>query len=218
MFSGIPHIISSLNSPWCAWTMLILLLCGILSEWFQPGVISQAHNSLVVRNDRIYKESPANFLGQLFVSLFRLGTFAMALYLCQAPGQNIAYPVFWIICGLVLTVFLVKMLCNSLIDYTFMLSQRFGAQYEHYGNLFTLVAMILYPMMLILLHVSSPIVTRWICGIVIVLFILVWAYRIIRTYVTSPGAVVYMLLYICTLEILPFAGLAYLSAKTISVL
>jgi len=212
------HIVSSLNAPWCAWTMLGLLLCCIFGEWFQPGVLSQAHTSLVVRNDRTYKEAPANFMGQLLIALFRIGTVALTLCLCWAPENRFSFASFWVVCGLIVLMFMVKMLCNSLLDYTFMLSRRFGTPYEHYGNLFTLVALVLYPVLLVLLRFTSPLAARWTLGIVLVLFILIWIYRTFRTYVVSPVAVIYLLIYICTLEIMPFAGLVYLSAKTISVL
>ena len=198
--------------------MLFLLLCAVLSEWFQPGVIAQAPSSLVVRNDRMYKESPVNFMGQLLVSLFRIGTIGMALCLCLAPEHDFSFLTFGIICGLVLVVLLIKMLCNSLIDYTFMLSRQFGAPYEHYGNLFTLVALVLYPAVLVLMHLVTPVAARWCLAVVMVLFIVAWLYRCIRTYITSFTAVLYLLIYILTLEILPFAGLAYISAKMIVIL
>ena len=99
-----------------------------------------------------------------------------------------------------------------------MLSRRFGAPYEHYGNLFTLAALILYPVVLVLMHVVSPVAARWCLAVVTVLFVSAWLYRCIRTYITSPVAVLYLLLYVLILEILPFAGLACLSAKMIDIL
>ena len=198
--------------------MFGLLLCVILSEWFQPGVVSQAHLSLVVRNDRLYKEAPANFMGQFLVSLFRIGTLALALCLCWAPENQFSFGAFGVISGLIIAVCLVKMLCNTIADYTFTLSRRFGAPYEHYGNLFTLVALVLYPVLLLLLRCASPLAARWCLGIIMSIFLLLWIYRTMRTYITTPVAMLYVLVYICTLEILPFVGLAYLSAKTISIL
>ena len=198
--------------------MLFLLLCAILSEWFQPGVIIQSPTSLAVRNDRTYKEAPVNFMGQLLITLFRIGTISMALYLCQNPENGFSFILYAAICGLVFAVLGLKMLCNWLLDYTFMLSRQFGTQYEHYGNLFTLVAIVLYPAALILMRLVTPIAARWCMAIVIGLFILVWSYRCIRTYVTSAVSVLYLILYILTLEILPFVGLAYISAKMIVIL
>ena len=198
--------------------MLGLLLCAIIGEWFQPGVVSQAHSSLAVRTDRLYKDAPVNFFGQLFITLFRIGTLALALCLCW-PGENaFTFTAFAVVCGMTIALLILKMLCHVLLDYTFQFSRRFGAPYEYYGNLFTLIALVLYPALLVLLRVSSPHAARWIVGIVMSLFILLWAYRTVRTYAMSPMALVYILLYICTLEIMPYVGLAYLSAKTIDLL
>ena len=218
MVSGIEHIISSQSAPWCGWTMLGLLLCAILSEWMQPGVISQASASLAVRNDRLYKDAPVNFMGQLLITIFRIGMVAFALCLCWETQGRFPYRMFWMMSGIVLLVLMAKMLCNVLLDYTFMLSRRFGSPYEHYGNLFTLLALTMYPMVLILLRFSSVAATRWIMGCLAAVFILIWSYRIIRTYIASPIAVLYVLIYICTLEIVPFVGLTFLSAKMISML
>ena len=198
--------------------MLGLLFCAILSEWFQPGVISQASGSLAVRNDRMYKESPVNFLGQLFITVFRIGISALALCLCWETQGRFPYTAFWAMAGLVLVFFLLKMLGNQLIDYTFMLSRRFGSPYEHYGNLFTLLTIAMYPMVLILLRCASAPATRWIIGGLTVVFVLIWTYRVIHTYITSPIAILYVLIYICTFEIVPLAGLSYISAKLMSIL
>ena len=216
--TDIPHIVSSANAAWSSWTMLGLLLCGILSEWFQPGVITQAPISLMVRNDRTYKDAPVNFMGQFLITLFRIGTIALMLCLCWSPETHFSFTAFWATCGVILLVFLAKMLCNGLIDYTFSLSRRFGAPYEHYGNLLSLASLILYPILLVLLRVSSPISARWCLGIVTVLFCLIWLYRCIRSYLIKPTAILYLIIYTCTLEILPFIGLAYISAKMIAIL
>ena len=215
---NIPHIVSSLNAPWCGWTMLGLLLCAIVSEWIQPGVISQATTSLIVRNDRTYKESPANFMGQVLITLFRIGTIAMALCLCMAQEGKYSFVAFMAISGIIFAVFALKMLFNGLIDYTFTLTRRFGAPYEHYGNLLTLMTLALYPILLLLIHFVSPLAAQWCLGGLTFLFCLLWFYRCFRTYSISAVAVLYLILYITTLELLPLAGLAYLSAKTIAIL
>ena len=198
--------------------MLGLLLCAIAGEWLQPGVISQSFSSLVVRNDRTYKESPANFFGQLLITLFRIGTIGMCLCLCLESEGQFSFTAFWAVCGLILLAFMAKMLCNLLIDYTFALSRHFGTSYEHYGNLLTLAAVVLYPILLVLVHFSSPIAAQWSLAVTAALFCLVWTYRCLRTYITSFASFIYLIIYICTLEIMPFAGLAIISAKTIAVL
>lgn len=212
------RILSPLSAPWCGWTMLALLLFAILSEMLQPGIIRQAPESLLSQNDRTYKESPDTFFGQLFITLFRIGTLGMALCLCVCPDGSFRFAVYAAICGLILAVILLKMLCNILIDSVFQLSRRFGKAYEHYANIATLAALTLYPLLLLHLHFSSVFSAQWILGIVAALFVLLWLYRSARQFVRSPLAILYLLVYITTLECLPFAALYLLSDKTISIL
>ena len=216
MGEGIAHIISPLSAPWCSWIMLGLLVCAALSEFFQAGVITQAPASLQARTDRLYKEAPNNFLGQTFINLFRFGTVAMMLCICFVGKGSFSFLTYLAVNGLILAVMGVKMLCNILLDYTFTLSRRFGAMHEHYSNIATLVCLLLWPVVLILMHVGTQEACRWTMAIVAFVFIALWAYRSGAQYIHTPVAVIYMLIYWCTLEVLPLAVLVYLSEITIT--
>lgn len=195
--------------------MLFLLLCAILSEMMQPGVISQAGASLRVRTERMYKDAPTNYLSQILITLFRIGTLALALYLCFYNGGRWTFGNFAILCSIVFLVALVKMAGDALADYTFMLSRRFSPAYEHYSNIMTLTSCLLYPCVLILLRFGNTIASRWVVGTMTVIFLMLWIYRAWRHFVDSPKAIPYFILYICTLEFLPLGLLLYLSSQTI---
>ena len=216
--NGIEHIISPVSTAWCGWMMLALLLLAILSEWLQPGIISQAHQSLVARTERTYKDAPVNTTGQLLLSLFRIGTIAMGICLCLQTEGGMSIVSFGVVCALVLAVLVVKMLCNMLLDYTFMLRRRFASPVEHYSNIVTLVTVVLYPALLLLIPFGTPSACRWALAAAAVLFTVLWFYRSSRIYVNSPMAVVYLVIYNCTLEVLPLAVLYGLSAKMLSVI
>ena len=198
--------------------MVVLLCCAVLSEWFQPGVIMQAPSSLLAKTDRTYKESPVNFMGQFMIMLFRIGTIALALCLCFCPAGHAPFAAFWVACGWVLAGLLIKVLCALILDYTFALNSRFGSVYEPYGDLMTLGTLTLYPMVLLLQHFGSPSISCWVVGIWAIALVVLWMVRCLRTYLVSPAALIYLIIYIATMELLPFAGIAYLSAKTIQVL
>ena len=215
---GITHILSPLSAAWCGWAMLVLFLCAILSEFFQPGVITQATSSLFARSDRTYKDAPTNIQAQTLIALFRIGTLGMALCLCFHTGDHFRFVSYLAVCGIVTGILFVKMLCNLLLDYTFMLSRRFTPAYEHYANVSTIAVCFLYPSVLIALRTANPVVGQWVFGVVTALFLLMWTYRAIRIYVNSFRSILYLILYICTLEVLPLGILTYLSMQTISVL
>ena len=198
--------------------MLTILLCAVLSEYFQPGVIIQAKNSLMAQTERMYKESPATFMGQLLIGMFRVGTIAMATYLCCTDNGCFSISGFGVICGIVLAVLAIKMLCHVCLDYTFGISRRFGDPYEHYGNIVTLITILLYPAILILMRVDNIALNRWLIGGLGALFMLVWFYRSWRQFVSTPLAVPYMLVYTATLELLPITAIYLFSESTIAIL
>ena len=198
--------------------MLVLMLFAILSEWMQPGVITQALGSLKVRQERMYKDAPTNVLAQLLVTLFRVGTIAMALCMCFCPYDRFSFGVFAAVSGIIIGVLMLKMLCNLLLDYTFQLIRQFGDVYEHYSNILTLTVLVLYPLVLLFMHIGTPQTSRWLLVIGVVLFLGMWLYRSARQFVQTPMALFYVLAYTATLEVLPMVGIVLLSAKTITIL
>lgn len=213
---GIEHIVSPMSAAWCGWTMLGLLLSAILGEVMQPGVITQAPTSLLAQADRTYKDAPVNLYGQLLISLFRIGTLGMGIYLCLPESAVFRFGIYAAICGLTFGMLLVKMLCNVLLDYTFGLSGYMDQTFEHYGDISTLATCVLYPALLVLLRIDSITASRWVLIIASGLFILMWTYRLIRSFMTNPKAILYIALYICTLEVLPLGALYFISSKIIS--
>ncbi|MBR6166812.1 MAG: DUF4271 domain-containing protein [Paludibacteraceae bacterium] len=215
---AVSHIVSPWTAPWCGWTMLLLVLFAALSEAMQRGVITQAMSSFTARTDRMYKDAPTNVLAQIFITFFRLGTLAMMLCLCLGPYDRFTFAMFGVVCAIIVGVLLLKMAVTALIDYTFMLSQRFGAVYEHYSNILTIISVVLYPLMLLFMHIGNQEATRWLLGITAVIYLLAWMYISARWFVQSPKAVLYLLLYFATVECLSIAALVFISAKTISLL
>ncbi len=198
--------------------MLALMGCAVFAEWYQPGVILQSPSSFFARTDRTYRESPANFMGQLLITLFRLGTIAMMLFLCVCPENSASMAAYGLILAGVIAVILVKMLMAVAVDYVFLLTRRYGAAYEPYGDLVTMSALLLYPAALILIRFGTPQAAQWVAAITAVLFLILWIYRAWRTYVSSLMASLYLMMYIATMEILPLAGLVYLSEKIITII
>ena len=215
---NVPHILSPMTAPWCGWSMLVLLLFAILSEWMQPGVITQAFGSLKVRPERMYKDAPTNVLAQMLITVFRVGTVAMALCMCLCPYNRFTFTTFAVVCGIVVGVLLIKMLCNIMLDYTFQLVRKYGDVYEHYSNILTLTVLVLYPLVLLFMHIGTPQTNLWLLAAGAVLFLGMWLYRSARQFVQSPMALLFLLVYTATMEVLPMAGIVLLSAKTITIL
>ena len=215
MTNAIPHIISPISAPWCAWVLLGLLVSLVLSELLQPGVVSSSFTTLLSRAERTYKNVPNNFMGQLMITLFRIGCLSMALYIAIWQGGTFSSRGFFVIEAIVLGVLIFKMLCYVFLKYVLSISSQFSIATEHYSNLFTLSMVLLYPLLLFVYYIGSSMVCLYVLCALAALFLLVWLIKGARLCVVSPMGVVYFLLYICTLEVLPILGIYYLSAKTV---
>jgi len=110
------------------------------------------------------------------------------------------------------------MLCNVLIGYAFDLRNAVVVAYEHYANITTLASALLYLVLLAMMRFASQEVLFWALVGIACLFIAIWMFRGWKLFVSSPMAILYLVIYIATLEVLPLAGLYYLSDKTISIL
>lgn len=211
----ITHIITPANAGWVSWILLGLLLSAVLAESLQRGLISQALQSLLTHSNRTYKDAPVNFWAQVLISIFRIGTIALAICLCCYTGQAFTFAAFGAVCGLIIGVLILKMICHGLLDFTFRFSHLFASAYEPYANIITMVAVLLYPAILILLRVGNATAAKWCVGMAAGLFLLLWLYRGGRMFIQSPIAVLYFVLYMATLEFLPMVALYYLSEITI---
>jgi len=198
------------SAGWCGWLLLALGICAVVGEVFQPGVISSASESLFAHSNRTYKQAPDNFPGQMLLTLFRIGVPAMALCLFIDAHSLAAYGV---AVAMTVAVLVVKRLCNQLLDYTFRLRVAAGGVRTHYANIGTLSSLILYVCLLVLLQTGSVTANRWTIGICALLFVGMVAYRLARIYVTDAKAILYVGIYILTLEVLPLGALVVLTSQ-----
>jgi hypothetical protein len=198
--------------------MMALFLCAVLAEYVQPGIIWQAHSSLLAQTERTYKSAPTNMLGQLMITIFRIGSIAMALCLCLCTPEHGSFATYADVCGLIVAFLVAKMLCNLFIDYVFMISRRFMPSYEQYGDLVTMACCALFVCLPFVIRFGNAVVGVRVLAAVAILFLILWTYRLMRNYVRSLMAIVYIALYICTLEVLPLGLLFYLSSKTITLI
>lgn len=208
--NGYEHIVTLYSAGWFGWTMLVLAVCAVLSELFQPGVITGVPSQVFAHSERTYKQTPDNFPGQLTVTVFRLGTPALLLMMIMgdrfaSPGNGFA--LYGISIAMILVVMLVKMLCNALVDYTFSLRANAAGMTDMYANIATFMGLLLYPAILLLPFIGSVAVNRWVAGVAAALFVGLITYRLMRTYMTSARSIFYILMYVFTLELLPLGVL-----------
>ena len=191
--------------------MFGLMLCAVLAEVAQPGVITQVPSVLFSHAERTYKDSPDNLFGQLFITVFRIGVTALLLELCFYSGGEFLFLRYVYLTGWILVLILMKMACNVLIDYTFQFTRHYAAPYEQYGAIATAMSLLIYPCLLLALHIGSAETARWVLGIGAIGFVGLILFRWCRTFLRSASSLLYIILYIMTMEVLPIVALLWYS-------
>lgn len=203
----VPHILSPLATIWTSWVMLMVLICGALAEIFQSGVIVQSFSSLFSTNERTYHDAPKNWISQLLLYLFRMAIVGMAFYLSvHKEGMFLFSGYMWAM-ALVLGWTIVRGIVSVLVDYTFGISKRFAPVFVHYDNIWTVVCCCLYPILLVLLNIDKPKITWIVLGSVGILLFVLMMVKWIRVFFTGIRSLLYIILYVFTVEILPIFGI-----------
>lgn len=198
--------------------MLGLPICAILAGVFQPVVIRQGFVSLFSKVERSYNDSPMNYIGQALLFVFRAGILGMAIYLftynsqlaMHANSGEFLFSRYMTIMGAVAATEIVKYLVSLLLNYTFQLSRQFATLFAHYTYVSTSICCVLYPLLLLIIYFGSQALTT--IGLCVMMSVcwLVLFIKWIRVFFTSIPSVIYVLLYILTIEVLPLLTLTYI--------
>lgn len=210
--------------------MLSLPALVVLAGLFQPAVIQQGFVNLFSKVERSYNESPMNYIGQALLFLFRAGVLAMAIYLFTyssdfsapannsplwcgketAPHINFPFSRYALIAGTVAGMEIVKYLVSLLLNYTFQLSRQFATLFAHYTYVSTSICCVLYPLLLLIIYFGSkPLTTIGLCVMMCVCWLVLFI-KWLRVFFKDIASVIYVVLYILTLEVLPLLTLTYI--------
>ncbi len=221
-----PHILSPVSAPWVGWTMLGLLFLAVLGELTQQGGVLRSYTMVFQKVERTYHDPHRNAVGQLCIDLFRIGTFALALYLfCYAGGSlslgtpqvqttsggAFRFSQYLIVLLVVLGVDVVKYTLTLWVNYTFQISRQVSLIAVHYNSLWTVINSAFYLLLLVLLKVDNSAVIFW--GFV-ALCIAAWlliGVKWVRVFYSGPASLLYILLYLLTLEVLPLLAMVGLA-------
>lgn len=183
--------------------MLFLLVCAVLAEMMQQGAVVQAFATMFSKAERLYGEVQQNIVEELIINIFRIGTLAMALYLYAYRTGEFRFTTYLLIAALVLGVDMLKLVLSVWINYTFRISKRFAQISAHYNNLWTVICCGIYTAVVVLLNVDNRMAVQWtLFGLTVAAIVLI-AIKWIRIFCTNIRSLLYILLYILTLEVLP---------------
>ena len=203
----LPLISTPLSEAWPSWLMLGLLLCIVMAEVLQPGTIRTAFRTTFSRMERIYGDSAVNFWGAVALTLFRLGTIALALYLVCYHQGDFSIRTYALITLIVIAFVAIKSVCSWLLSYVFDLKRDVALYTPQYSSLWTALCIVLYPVLLLYINIGQDNIIRWIILILIILFGVDIIIKLLQHFYNGLASLGYIALYTLTLEIIPFTAM-----------
>ena len=215
----IRRISTSYSEPWVAWVMLGLLILLLMADYFQRGLLVGSFRSITAAKEResLFSEVAKTTAGGIFIYVYEVGIVALAVYALLFEGGHFSFWVWLVVVALVCLLSGLHYLTTWLSCYVFLGKQALQPIMMHYSNLCVVVCTLLYPILLLIFF--APFITHIVAvvfvGVLAVFALFIWLIKAFRLFFTNFLAGFYIFLYLCTLEIVPLAGLIFVVWKWI---
>lgn len=206
------------SEPWVAWLMVLLLILLLMADHFQRGLIIDSFRSLTAAKEResLFSETTKTTAGIITLFIYKVLITSLTLYAVIVTG-GFSFVRFLLVVLLVLALTAVKYITMWLTSYIFLNRDTFSLMVMHYGNLSSVVCILLYPVLLLVLF--APFVTHTVALAMVLAVaafaLVIWFIKAFGLFFTNFLAGFYIFLYLCTLELIPFAALVYAVGKLV---
>lgn len=205
----IERISSPLSEPWASWVLLFLVLTIGWAIQRQPALLRIAWQTSFARTGRNYSDAAVDTMAMVLTLLFRLGCMAFTLDILFYNGVEFAFTDYMWTTLILLGVEIVRLLISALVNYTFHLPFSFALGYIQYTHLWLLTSVPLLIINGISIYFGTSVYTNIMLGIAALFLLIAMTIKSIRTCMTHWASLIYILLYILSLEVVPIIATAW---------
>ena len=201
------RISSPASEAWVAWVMLLLIMILLLIEKSQRRLLLNSVKSIFTVKEResMFSELSSGILTEVFVHVYRILVIAMTIYLISYIGGTFSLLVFAELAMCVALVAVFKYVVARLLAYVYFDQRRLQVavrQYSELLSIFTVLAIIPLMFSVTVFALNTTWVIIW-AGALYLLFLICITIKLFRLFFNKKFACFYILLYLCTLELLP---------------
>lgn len=197
------RISSPMSESWTAWVLLVLMLLIGWAIQRQPALIRVAWQTTVSKSERSYSDAALDALALVMVMLFRLGTVALAFNVFFFNGVAFLFTDYLWTLLILLVAETIKAMVACFVNFTFNLPVPFGLSYIHYTNLWLLTCIPLWCFCCVCVYWANPLLTNVLMSLAVGILLLSLVVKGIRNYMNQLTSLLYILLYVLTVEVLP---------------
>lgn len=208
-FAGIPHPSLPCSENWVFGVILVLFLILVVSliknsAWIRESI--RTFFQIKERSSYFSKNTVIGFRTKFLLVTFTLGVFSLyAYYWLYNPENGFHFSIFLWFYLITILFLIVKFILSQLIGYVFLDTISIKLAKESYFNVLTYLGISLFPALVLQIYfpsyLNSSVATfsLVLCIIAAILIII----KLFQIFSKKSIASFYILLYLCTLEILP---------------
>jgi hypothetical protein len=213
LFSGIELPGSFQNEDWVAAVLFILFLFGVFAFASSRQFILAGIVDLFKRQNDNYlsrKLTYSDFFSRILLLLNTIGVFSLFVYSGMSPTTDASVKLYVELTTITAGFLVLKYLSIQFVGFIFLTREQTRQSVLIYFRLLILSGLLLYPVLVLKIYflngMASNVFNILAVTIVGLLFIFV-TIKIFQIFYLKILDFFYILLYLCTLEILPFTGL-----------
>jgi hypothetical protein len=212
-YVGIPHPSLPQSESWVFIVLVMIFFLFVFSISRSAGLITETAKTFFLVKERssiFSKATVSDFRFRFYFMLFSISVLSLYAYLTFYNSSThfsthfslLNYSYFLVITGFFLVL---KSLIFDLIGYVFLSPPILKMAKDSYFNIVIILGFILYPLLILQLYIPSNYyrLIELICLIVCVSAVILVIIKLFQIFFHKIVAFFYILLYLCTLEILP---------------
>ena len=207
------HPSFSQNQNWTFIVLFVLFGIMIFSLARSSGLLLETIKSFFQVKERtslFSKTTLKDFRFRIFLVLFSVGVFSLYAHVVNNPiGNDFQLTQFSYFFGITLLFFILKNFVFEIVGYVFLNFSELKVAKEIYFNIVSFLGLILFPLVVTRIYIEYNCIDTIDLLFVfsLVLSYLLLLIKIIQIFLHKILALFYILLYLCTLEILPLSVL-----------
>ena len=217
---GLPHPSIPSTESWVFITLVILFLLLVVGIVRSAGQFFQNIKLFFSKKDpvNLFQSPTVNIAQfQIFITIFTISVFALVVYeMIFASVDKFEFKTFAVLFGITTGYYLLKHILFDMTGYTLFNGKITKMYKKMYFSLMNVLTVVVFPVLILYtyqpLNWQQPliIITACLAGI----FYLFLIMKLLQIFYSKPLDLFYILLYLCTLEIIPILVLfrAYITS------
>ena len=218
---SLPLIQTPFSAPWMTWVLIGLFVIVTIALLVNGSQFIEGFTTFFSRIERRYSDGAMGIGMGLLMHVFRVVVVALALYWSvwniYTPDRPFEPLPLVLMMAAALVVWGVHHVLLFWVCSTFSLRQEMQTFTLHYVGLWTVVAIVLYGLVLVGSYLESPQPIVIAIGVVMALYVIAVVVKTCTFVPLSLRQLIYMPLYVVTVDVVPLAGLFWIGKYIVTI-